>query len=123
MTIKSFCLCPLLKMVVIDADPETHKMVQETIGDKLNIITHSSLEQRLETLSMISSAILVTDLLIHNKDISQTINTLRQQNPPLIQRQQVAGQQQEKRGWSDKLMVYLQKIQRRQTSEPGSVHI
>lgn len=103
-------------MVVIDADPETHKMVQETIGDKVNIISHSSLEQRLETLSTISTAILVTDLLINNEDISQTINTLHQQNPQLIQRQQAAEQQQEKRGLSDKLRAYLQKIQRRQQS-------
>lgn len=160
----------LPNMVVIDSDPETHRMVQETIGDKVNIISHNSLDAGLEALSTIPTSMLVTDLHIDNEDISQTINALRQQNPQLItivltslqdsqhlieminhgqvfrflpkparrgllsqcfdsalkqhqrfmqnpqliRRQQAAQSSQEKRGLSEKLKGYLQKIQRRQ---------
>ena len=71
-------------MVVIDADISTHAMVRETIGDKANILYHTSLEEGLETLSNTDTSVLVTDIRLGDEDISHTINTLRQQNPYLI---------------------------------------
>lgn len=71
-------------LVVIDPDPHTRAMVEETVGERANVYSHTNLEDGLETLSTTNTAVLVTDLHINNEDISQTINTLRQQNPQLI---------------------------------------
>jgi len=78
---------PLLSkpnLVVIDSDISTHDVVKETIGDKANILYHTSLEDGLETMSNTDTSVLVTDIHLGNEDISQAINTLRQQNPKLI---------------------------------------
>lgn len=71
-------------LVVIDTDTSTHEVVKETIGNKANILYHTSLEEGLETMSNTETSVLVTDIRLGNEDISQTINTLRQQNPQLI---------------------------------------
>lgn len=71
-------------MVVIDSDTATHDVIQESIGDKANILYHTSLEAGLETLSHTDTSVLVTDIHVGNEDISQAINALRQQNPQLI---------------------------------------
>jgi DNA-binding NtrC family response regulator len=71
-------------LVVIDSDPSTHEMVRETIGDKANVLHHTSLEDGLETMSHTDTSLLVTDIRLGDEDISQAINTLRQQNPQLI---------------------------------------
>jgi serine/threonine-protein kinase len=71
-------------LVVIDSDPSTHEVVRETIGDKANILYHTSLEDGLEAMSHTDTSLLVTDIRLGDQDISQAINTLRQQNPQLI---------------------------------------
>ena len=71
-------------LVVIDSDTSTHDVIKETIGDKANILYHTSLEEGLETMSNTDTSVLVTDIRLGDEDISQTINTLRQQNPQLI---------------------------------------
>lgn len=71
-------------LVVIDQDMSTHTVVKETIGDKANILYHTSLEEGLETLSNTEASVLVTDIRLGDEDISHAINALRQQNPQLI---------------------------------------